>query len=157
VPGNHDVDGFGVGYYELYVGDSGVWDTDSALVSGHNGLVANSGWSGLRILGFNNSNGAWNQISAADLAIIDSKVNAAAAADENVLLGHHPTTARASPRSRACSRIRRSSATATATAALRAPTAVSPASRIRTWDLNTNSIVDDGDLYESSRTDRVYV
>jgi PKD repeat protein len=91
VPGNHDEDGFGVGNYEFYVGDSGVWDTDVATVVGHNGPSVTTGWSGLRIIGFNNSNGAWNQISAADLASIAARVAAASAAGENVfLLGHHP-------------------------------------------------------------------
>jgi PKD repeat protein len=91
VPGNHDEEGFGVGHYEFYVGDSWVWDTDVATVVGHNGPSVATGWKGLRIIGFNNSNGAWNQISAADLASIAARASAASAAGENVfLLGHHP-------------------------------------------------------------------
>ncbi len=91
VPGNHDQEEVGIGNYELFIGDSGVWDTDSATVVGQNGPAVHTGWSGLRIVGFNNSNGAWNQISAEDLARIATKVTAAAAAGENVyLLGHHP-------------------------------------------------------------------
>jgi PKD repeat protein len=91
VPGNHDQDGFDVGFYELYIGDSGVWDTDSSTVVGQNGPVVHTGWSGLRIIGFNNSNGAWNAISDQDLASISARVDAAAAANQNVLLlGHHP-------------------------------------------------------------------
>jgi PKD repeat protein len=91
VPGNHDVKDIGPGLYEFFIGDSGVWDTDSATVVGQNGPTVYTGWSGLRIIGFNNSNGAWNQISAEDLSIISTKVSAAATAGENVLLlGHHP-------------------------------------------------------------------
>jgi len=91
VPGNHDQQGFGIGFYELFIADDAVWDTDTATVVGQNGPVVHTGWSGLRMIGFNNSNGAWNQISAEDLASISARVMAAAAADENVLLlGHHP-------------------------------------------------------------------
>jgi PKD repeat protein len=91
VPGNHDDQEPGFDFYEFYIGDSGVWDTDSASVVGQNGPSVYTGWKGLRIIGFNNSNGGWNQISAADLAAIDSKVTAAAAAGENpFLMGHHP-------------------------------------------------------------------
>jgi PKD repeat protein len=92
VPGNHDVDAeSGVGFYELFIGDAGVWDTDSATVVGQNGPVVHTGWSGLRIIGFNNSNGAWNQISPEDLVEISERVTAAAAAGQNAfLLGHHP-------------------------------------------------------------------
>jgi len=93
VPGNHDQQDSGApfGFYEFFIGDSDVWDTDSATVVGQNGPSVYTGWSGLRIIGFNNSNGAWNTISAADLASISAKVTAAAAAGENpYLLGHHP-------------------------------------------------------------------
>lgn len=91
IPGNHDQDNGGLGNYESLIAPSGVWDSDSAAVVGHNGVSVVTGWTGLRIIGFNNSNGAWNQISAADLADISARVAAAAAAGENVfLLGHHP-------------------------------------------------------------------
>jgi hypothetical protein len=93
VPGNHDVDdaAIGVGFYELFIGDSGVWDTDSATVVGQNGPVVHTGWSGLRIIGFNNSNGGWNQIRPEDVAEISERATAAAAAGQNAfLLGHHP-------------------------------------------------------------------
>ncbi len=91
VPGNHDDQEPGFGFYELYIGDSGVWDTDSATVVGQNGPTVYTGWKNLRIIGFNNSNGAWNQISAADLASISAKVSAAVAAGQNpFLMGHHP-------------------------------------------------------------------
>jgi PKD repeat protein len=91
VPGNHDVEEGGIGNYERFVADSRVWNTDSATVYGQNGRAVFTGWSGLRIVGFNNSNGAWNQISAEDLAEVSARLGAASAAGENVfLLGHHP-------------------------------------------------------------------
>jgi PKD repeat protein len=91
VPGNHDVEEVGVLHYELFVAGAEVWDTDSATVYGQNGPAANTGWRGLRIIGFNNSNGGWNQISAEDLDAVSSRVAAADAAGENVfLLSHHP-------------------------------------------------------------------
>jgi len=148
VPGNHDQDDFGVGFYEFYVAESDVWDTDAAVVVGRNGLVANNGWSGLRIIGFNNANGAWNQISAADVATISAKVSAAAAASENVLLlGHHPhdgqglmPLASVLPNS--------------AIVGYEHGHSGSPGARRgldgvvngNAWDLNSNSIVDDGGI-----------
>jgi hypothetical protein len=77
--------------YELFIGDAGVWDTDSGTVIGQNGPSVYTGWKGLRFIGFNNSNGAWNQISAEDLQIISTKVTAAVSAGQNpFLMGHHP-------------------------------------------------------------------
>jgi PKD repeat protein len=92
VPGNHDEQNSGApfGFYEFFIGDSGVWDTDSGTVVGQNGPSVFTGWKGLRIIGFNNSNGADNQISSADRTLIASKVSAAAAAGENpFLVAHH--------------------------------------------------------------------
>jgi PKD repeat protein len=148
VPGNHDQDEVSVGYYEFYVADSDVWDTDSAVVVGHNGLVANTGWSGLRFIGFNNANGAWNQVSAADLALISSKVSAAAAANENVmLLAHHPhdgqdlmPLASVLPNPAIVGYERGHSGSPGARKGLDG--VVNP----NVWDLNTNSIVDDGGI-----------
>ncbi len=91
VPGNHDVENGGVGFYEQYVGDSGVWDFGSAAFIGHNGIVGATNWDGLRFIGFNNSNGGWNKISAGDLAQINARVAAAGFVAENVfLVCHHP-------------------------------------------------------------------
>jgi hypothetical protein len=91
VPGNHDQDEFGTLLYEQHIADAGVWDTSSAEVRGQNGLVAATGWSGLRLVGVNSSNTAWNQIAAADRAQAHAIASAAAAAGENVLLvSHHP-------------------------------------------------------------------
>src|SRR5262245_22683400 len=83
VPGNHDDQEPGFDFYEFYIGDSGVWDTDSATVTGQNGPSVYTGWKGLRFIGFNNSNGGWNQISSSDLTSITNKVNAALAAAQN--------------------------------------------------------------------------
>src|SRR5262245_45836070 len=91
VPGNHDDQEPGFGFYEAYIGESDVWDTDSGTVIGQNGPSVFTGWKGLRIIGFNNSNGGWNQISPADLSSISAKVSAAVAAGQNpFLMGHHP-------------------------------------------------------------------
>ena len=91
VPGNHDVDGSNTALYNQYIGSSDVWDIGSASFTGHNGLTRTTGWQGLRFIGFNNSNPDYNQISSADVTRITTRVNAAAAANENVfLLCHHP-------------------------------------------------------------------
>ncbi len=161
VPGNHDQQGFGIGFYEYFVADSGVWDTDTGTVVGQNGPVAHTGWSGLRIIGFNNSNGAWNQVSEVDLASISARVAAAAAANENVLLlGHHPhdgeglmplASVLESPS--ICCYARGHSGSPGARRGL-------DLSNPEIWDLNTNSIVDDGAIlyYEAYETElRVYV
>jgi PKD repeat protein len=148
VPGNHDQEGFDAGFYEFYVASSDVWDTGSATVVGHNGLVANNGWSGLRIIGFNNANGVWNQISTADLSLIGSKVNAAAAANENVLLlGHHPHDGQGLmplvnvlPNPAIVGYCRGHSGSPGARKGLDGIT------NPNVWDLNSNSIVDDGGL-----------
>jgi len=91
VPGNHDQDEFGTLNYEEHIADAGVWDTSSAEVRGQNGLVAATGWTGLRLVGVNSSNLAWNQVAAADRAQAHAIAAAAAAAGESVLLvSHHP-------------------------------------------------------------------
>ena len=93
MPGNNDEQNSGApfGFYEFFIGDSGVWETDSGTVVGQNGPSVYTGWKGLRFIGFNNSNGADNQISSADLTQISARVTAAAAAGENpYLLAHHP-------------------------------------------------------------------
>ncbi len=91
VPGNHDDEEPGFSFYEAYIGPSAVWDTDSGTVIGMNGPSVYTGWKGLRFIGFNNSNGGWNQISPADLTAISNKVAAAVAAGQNpFLIGHHP-------------------------------------------------------------------
>jgi PKD repeat protein len=162
VPGNHDQDGFGVGHYEFYVGDSDVWDVDSAHVRGQNGLVADTGWSGLRIIGFNNSNGAWNQISAADLAVVDAKVDSAAAAEENVLLlAHHPhdgqgltPLASVLPKPAIVGYLRGHSGSPHADSGL------AGVANPNAWDLDTNSAFEDGAIlyYEVFAHEiRVYV
>ncbi len=162
VPGNHDQDGFGVGNYEAYIGSASVWDTGSSSVSGHNGVSATTGWRGLRIIGFNNSNGAWNQISSGDLESIGSRVAAAATAHENVLLlGHHPHNGQ--------------SVTPLASLLMnpaivgycrghsgnpRAVQGLSGISNPSVWDLNTNAIVEEGAIlyYEVFANQiRVYV
>ena len=92
VPGNHDWN-TQVGFvnYESFIADSGVWSTSSALVVGHNGELVDTGWSGLRFIGFNNSNGSNNSISSSDLTAIEQAVAQAGASNENVVLvGHHP-------------------------------------------------------------------
>jgi PKD repeat protein len=146
VPGNHDQDNGGLGNYTALIGDPGVWDTDSAALVGHNGVSVVTGWSGLRIIGFNNSNGAWNQISAADLAVISARIAAAASAGENVfLLGHHPhsgqgviplATQLESPVVTGYARGHSGSP--------RAQRGLSGIANPDVWDLNSNAIVDDG-------------
>jgi PKD repeat protein len=91
VPGNHDQDEFGPVEYEALIADVGVWDTSSAEVRGHGGLVAATGWAGLRLIGVNSSHLAWNQVATADAAQVHAIAASAAAAGENVLIvSHHP-------------------------------------------------------------------
>jgi PKD repeat protein len=91
VPGNHDVNNSDTDLYEFYIAESDPWDIGSAEFTGHNGPSRTTGWKGLRFIGVNNSNPGWNTVSAADVADVDSRVAAAAAASENVfLLCHHP-------------------------------------------------------------------
>ena len=90
VPGNRDTKDIGAVNFEFYVGDSSVWETDTATVVGMNGRSVQTGWSGLRIIGFNDDNPGLNEISPSDLQLISSKVAAAGAANQNILLlGHH--------------------------------------------------------------------
>ncbi len=91
VPGNHEQDDpGGIGLYEQFIGDSGVWDFSSSTM-GNNGISWSTDWAGLRVIGFNNSNGDWNTISAEDLAQINALVATAQDDEENVLLlCHHP-------------------------------------------------------------------
>jgi hypothetical protein len=92
VPGNQDWDGHdGLANYALFIGDPGVWESDVDVVIGRNGRVAYTGWSGLRIIGFNNANEGWNQIDPADVDSLRTRAEVAAAAGQSVyLLGHHP-------------------------------------------------------------------
>jgi len=91
VPGNHDLNGFGVGNYEQYIASTSVWESGVDVLTGHNGETVSLGWSGLRFIGFNNFNPSANQISAQDLAIIDQRTSDAGAQSQNVfLVGHHP-------------------------------------------------------------------
>lgn len=90
VPGNHDQERAGIARYEEFIADSGVWDFGTEWFTGHNGRSAAPGWRGLRFIGVNTSNGAWNTVSAADAAEVDARVVAAATAGENVVIvGHH--------------------------------------------------------------------
>ncbi len=91
VPGNRDQDEFGTPLYEQHIASAGVWDVSSAELRGQNGAVAATGWEGLRFIGLNNSNGAWNTVSPAHLAQVLAIATAAAAAGENVfVVAHHP-------------------------------------------------------------------
>jgi PKD repeat protein len=93
IPGNHD-QGSSAGttqLYEQYIGSAAVWETGSESFTGQNGKGRNTGWAGLRIIGFNSSVGDYNQMTASDVALVGARVSAAAAASENVLLlTHHP-------------------------------------------------------------------
>lgn len=89
-PGNHDHEGFDFSRYEQYIVSSDPWDFGSSSFTGHNGVGGSTGWWGLRFIGFNNSNGGDNQVSAADIADVESRVAAAAVSGENVfLVGHY--------------------------------------------------------------------
>lgn len=89
-PGNHDQEVGGIARYEEFIADSGVWDFGSAWFTGQNGRSGATAWRGLRFIGFNGSNGAWNTVSAPDLADVEARVAAASAASENVIIvGHH--------------------------------------------------------------------
>ena len=95
VPGNHDRTSSGsFALYEDFVADSSPWDVGSAAFTGQNGIAVDTGWAGLRFIGLNNSNGADNQVSNADRADVQARVNAAVADDENVfVIVHHPHNA----------------------------------------------------------------
>jgi PKD repeat protein len=91
VPGNHDWNS-SVGFtnYETYIGSAGVWETDSNIVAGHNGLTVTTGWYGLDFIGLNNSNGGDNQVSSTDLSLVDQLAGQASVRNENIfLLAHH--------------------------------------------------------------------
>ena len=60
--------------YEAFIADTDVWSTGSSIVTGHNGVSVDTGWSGLRFIGFNNSNGGDNQISSSDVTAIEQAV-----------------------------------------------------------------------------------
>jgi PKD repeat protein len=149
-PGNRD-QGASAGSTQLYqqfIGSAGVWEASSASFTGQNGIVRNTGWSGLRFVGFNNSSGGWNRISDADVMLIGARVSAAAAASENVfLVGHHPHDGQG----------RIPLASILAEPAIvgyvrghsgnpRAQLGLAGISNPNVWDLNTNSIVDDRDF-----------
>jgi PKD repeat protein len=90
VPGNHDNSDFDFSLYDQFIASPDPWDFGSSSFTGHNGIGGSTGWRGLRFVGFNNSNGGDNQVSAQDLADVESRVAAAAAAGENVfLVGHY--------------------------------------------------------------------
>ena len=147
VPGNHDVSG-GTANYEQHIGTAAVWDVGSAAFTAHNGLAVSTGWAGMRFIGFNNTNTAWNQISSSDISLISARVNAGAAASENVfLLGHHPHDGQ--------SRIPLASIlTNTSIVGYLHGHSGNPdvshgltgVNNPNVWDLNTNAIVDDRDL-----------
>ena len=162
VPGNHDQDSSGIGNYEFYVGDSRPWDTDSATIVGNNGRSVSTGWSGLHIVGFNNSNGGYGIISAADVASIATRVSAAAAANANVLLlAHHAHNdqgpiplASVLPNPAIVGYLRGHSGNPGAKKGL------SGVSNPNVWELHSNAIVEEGALfyYEVYATElRVYI
>ena len=91
VPGNHDQDEFGTPEYEEHIGSAGVWDESSAELRGQNGLIAATGWAGLRFVGINNSYAGWNTVNPAHLAQAEAIAVGATAAGENVfIVAHHP-------------------------------------------------------------------
>jgi PKD repeat protein len=149
-PGNRD-QGASAGQTQLYqqfLGSPGVWDVSSASFTGQNGVTRNIGWSGLRLIGFNNSSGAWNKLADADIALIQSRVNAAAAASENVLLvSHHPHDGQG--RIPLASILTQPAIVGYLRGHSGNPRAVKGLSGVvnpNVYDLNTNSIVDDRDL-----------
>lgn len=94
VPGNHDQHTGGIGLYEQFIGDSSPWSASSAALTGQNGIAVTTGWRGLRFIGLNNSNGAYNQVSTADRLDVEQRVDQAVAQQENVfLIVHHPHNA----------------------------------------------------------------
>jgi PKD repeat protein len=89
VPGNHDHSDFGFERYERYIASSDPWDFGTESFVGHNGVAGSLGWKGLRFVGVNGSNGGDGLISAADVSDVESRVFAAAADDENVFVVSH--------------------------------------------------------------------
>ena len=78
VPGNHD-QGSTPARYEQFIASAAVWEASSASFTGQNGRSRSTGWSGLRFIGFNNTaGGTWNTVSSGDIALIQSRVVAAA-------------------------------------------------------------------------------
>ncbi len=149
-PGNRD-QGSSAGSAQLYqqfIGSANVWEASSASFTGQNGIVRNTGWSGLRFIGFNNSNGAWNKFADADIAQIQARVSAAAAASENIfLVGHHPhdgqgriPLASILTQRAIVGYVRGHSGNP------RAQHGLTGVSNPNVWDLNTNAIVDDRDV-----------
>ena len=158
IPGNHD-QGDSPGswqLYEQYIASEAVWETGSASFTGQNGKSRNTGWAGLRIIGFNSSVGDYNVVTASDIALIQSRVSAAAAASENVLLlTHHPhdgsgrmPLASVLPQPAIVGYLRGHSGSP------RAQLGLSGVSNPNVWDLNTNAIVYDRDViyYEVFQT-----
>ncbi len=149
VPGNHDDQGSSnFTNYELYVADSGVWHAESWFLTGHNGVDVTTNWDGLRFIGVNNDNGGSNSVSSADVAEVEALVAEADAAGENAfVMAHHPHASN--------SRI-------PLRGALEAPNLVaylrghldspwiqrglSGTSNGEAWDINTNSIYNNGAL-----------
>src|SRR5262249_17364697 len=150
VPGNRDQGASAnqTQLYQQFVGSAGVWDWGSASFTGQNGISRNLGWSGLRFIGFNNSNGAWNKISDPDLALIQSRGSAAAAAQENVvLLSHHPPNDQG--RTPLASVLTQPAIVAYARGHVGTPhvtKGLAGISNPNVWDLNTNAIVNNSDL-----------
>ena len=158
IPGNRD-QGSNPGQtslYEQYIGSAAVWEASSASFVGQNGKGRNTGWTGLRFIGFNSSQGGYNKITASDVALIQARVSAAAAASENVfLITHHPHDG--------SSRVPLASVlTHPAIVGYmrghsgnpRAQQGLTNVSNPNAWDLNTNAIVYDRDViyYEVFQT-----
>ncbi len=147
VPGNHDQEDGGFGLYEQFIGDSGVWHFSSST-TGHNGIPWSTNWAGLRVIGFNNSNGGWNTILAEDLARIDALVTAAQDDDENVLLlCHHPHDGEGVvPLQAALGQLNVVGYMRGHSGSPHASHGLAGIANPNAWDLNSNSIVDDGGL-----------
>ncbi|NOT32127.1 MAG: metallophosphoesterase, partial [Planctomycetes bacterium] len=149
-PGNRD-QGASSGTTQLYqqfLASPGVWEASSASFTGQNGITRNIGWAGLRFIGFNSSNGAWNKIADADIALIQARVSAAAAASENILLvTHHPHNGQS--RIPLASVLTQPAIVGYVRGHSGNPRVVKGLTGVtnpNVWDLNTNSIVDDRDV-----------
>jgi 3',5'-cyclic AMP phosphodiesterase CpdA len=148
VPGNHDHADYDFSRYEQYIADSDPWDFGSSSFVGHNGIAGSTGWKGLRFVGFNNSYDGDNQLSAADVADVESRVAAAAGEGENVfLVGHYAhdhggpiplIDALETPEVRGYMRGHAGTA--------RATHGIDGTSNGEAWELNSQSIFEDGAL-----------
>jgi PKD repeat protein len=148
VPGNHDHEDYDFSGYEQYIADSGPWDFGSSNFVGHNGIAGSTGWKGLRFVGFNNSYDGDNQLSAADVSDVEARVAAAAGEGENVfLVGHYAhdhggviplINALETPEVRGYMRGHAGTA--------RATHGIDGTSNGEAWELNSQSIFEDGAL-----------